>query len=73
MPLISPQTMIEMDEDADTFEKFVNSGDSTVQSRLGLTLNTLQGHLIDMGYKVPVAYTSGLNGSSDPCPGNTLA
>lgn len=61
MPIINEQTMIDMDLDATTLETFVNSTDPTVESRLGLVLNTLSGHLTAMGYKVPVAYTSGLN------------
>ena len=61
MPIIDEQTMIDMDLDAQTLETFANSSDPTVVSRLGQTLNTLNGHLVDMGYKVPVAYTSGLN------------
>ena len=61
MPIPTEQTLIDMDLDAQTLEDFANAAGPTIVSRLGNTLNTLEGHLSDMGYKTPVAYTSGLN------------
>lgn len=59
--VINQTTLDNLEADAATLDTFSNSVSTTVTPRTGASYNTLRGHLIDMGYKVPVAYTSGLN------------
>lgn len=61
MPIITEQQLIDAAEDAQDLSDFINETSDTIVTRLGNTLKTLTGHIKDMGYEVPVAYTDGLN------------